>query len=108
MPDRNTFSEQFQADQSIVTFPNLGQDAILVVPCPLRPSDDYSHLGAFSRNASKSQQHELWRAVGHAMAKRLDNSAVWLNTAGGGVAWLHIRLDNTPKYYHYLPYRSAL
>lgn len=106
-PDQQTFRQHFQVDQPTVTFPNLGQDAVLVVPCPLRPSDDYSHLGAFIRNAPKSQQHELWKAVGNAMANRLDNSAVWLSTAGGGVAWLHVRLDNTPKYYHYLPYRSA-
>ena len=33
---------------------------------------------------------------------------IWLNTAGGGVAWLHIRLDHRPKYYRYLPYKKPL
>ncbi|MGI9175867.1 MAG: DUF6940 family protein [Rhodothermales bacterium] len=24
---------------------------------------------------------------------------MWLSTAGGGVSWLHVRLDSRPKYY---------
>lgn len=106
-PDQQTFAQHFKVDWSVVTFPNLGQDAVLVVPCPLKPADDYSHLGAFIRHAPRYQRHALWQAVGNAMSKRLNHSAVWLSTAGDGVAWLHIRLDNTPKYYHYLPYRSG-
>ena len=105
--DHQTFAQHFKATQSVVTFPNLGQDAVLVVPCPHHPSNDYSHLGAFLRQAPKSQQHALWAAVGTAMAKRLGSQPVWLSTAGGGVAWLHVRLDEYPKYYHYTPYRSA-
>ncbi len=30
----------------------------------------------------------------------------WLNTEGGGVAWLHVRIDQRPKYYHYAPYKT--
>ncbi|NEQ51822.1 MAG: hypothetical protein F6K11_17055 [Leptolyngbya sp. SIO3F4] len=106
IPDQQTFSDYFQASQSVATFSNLGQDAILVVPCPRNSTDDYSHFGAFTKHAPKSQQHALWKAVGHAMAQRLGVKPVWLSTAGDGVAWLHIRLDNTPKYYHHFPYRS--
>lgn len=105
-PDRQTFAQHFQSKQGIVTFPNLGKDAVLVVPCPSNPLVDYGHLGAFIRQASKTQQQELWTAVGDAMANRLDDQPVWLSTAGGGVAWLHVRLDDYPKYYHYQPYRS--
>ena len=28
----------------------------------------------------------------------------WVSTAGGGVAWLHVRLDSAPKYYTHRPY----
>ncbi|MGD1853235.1 MAG: hypothetical protein ACFB2W_03200 [Leptolyngbyaceae cyanobacterium] len=103
-PDRRTFAPYFKPDMSVVTFPNLRQDAILVVPCPRTPSDDYSYLGAFIKHAPKSQQHALWQTVGHTMQERLGPTPVWLSTAGGGVAWLHVRLDDRPKYYHYLPY----
>jgi Family of unknown function (DUF6940) len=29
----------------------------------------------------------------------------FFSTAGAGVAWLHVRLDDRPKYYGYPPYR---
>jgi hypothetical protein len=32
---------------------------------------------------------------------------IWLSTAGMGVAWLHIRLDERPKYYSHKPYAVA-
>jgi Family of unknown function (DUF6940) len=31
---------------------------------------------------------------------------VWLSPAGAGVSWLHLRLDDQPKYYGYAPYRQ--
>ncbi|MBT9317028.1 DUF6940 family protein [Leptothoe spongobia] len=105
-PDRQTFAQHFEIENSVVTFSNLGNDAILVVPCPQTASDDYSHLAAFTKHAPQPQQHTFWQAVGHAMAQRLGATPVWLNTAGGGVAWLHVRLDDSPKYYHHSAYRS--
>ena len=105
-PDHQTFATYFNMEESIVEFLNLGKDAILVVPCPTDSACDYSHLGAFVQNASRSQQHALWMSVGNAMAKRINNHPVWLSTAGEGIAWLHVRLDNYPKYYHHTPYRT--
>jgi hypothetical protein len=29
----------------------------------------------------------------------------WLSTSGLGVSWLHMRLDSTPKYYNWQPYK---
>ncbi len=37
----------------------------------------------------------------------ISDRPIWLSTAGGGVAWLHVRLDSTPKYYGYAPYRDS-
>ena len=105
-PDRHTFAPYFEPNYSAVDFLNLGGDAILVVPCPVKHSCDYSHLGAFIRSASRAQQHALWRLVGVTMAQRISKKPVWLSTAGDGVAWLHIRLDDYPKYYHHTPYRQ--
>ena len=98
--DRAAFSGHFD-DGDIVTFQNLGRDAVLVVPCPSGDETVYGHLASFSRGASESQQHELWKAVGSALQK----NPVWLSTAGMGVAWLHVRLDARPKYYGYGPYK---
>src|SRR5579871_3688340 len=106
-PDTSAFAKYFgKANASVVTFPNLGQDAILVVPCPLGSPTAYAHLAAFVRQAPLTQQHALWRMVGDVMQRRLSRKPVWLSTAGAGVAWLHVRLDDRPKYYGYRPYRE--
>jgi hypothetical protein len=41
------------------------------------------------------------------MHQRVSAKPVWLSTAGGGVAWLHVRLDDRPKYYAHAPYRRV-
>jgi hypothetical protein len=106
--DAAAFAEHFQTAESdgVVEFSNLGGDAILVVPCPSEPLTAYSHIAAFVRHAPPAQQHALWQQVGRAMQRRLNNKPVWLSTAGAGVAWLHIRLDDRPKYYGYTPFRA--
>ena len=108
-PDERAFAQQFEtatAGQSVVTFPNLGNDAVLLVPCPAGPAAAYVHLASFVRSAPSAQVHELWRSVGAAMEARLSAAPTWLSTAGMGVAWLHVRIDSRPKYYGYAPYRE--
>ena len=41
-----------------------------------------------------------------AIAARVGAEPVWLSTAGAGVPWLHVRLDDRPKYYGFGPYRQ--
>ena len=108
-PDPTAFAEHFEkADVGgVVAFPNLGGDAILIAPCPVVAQSDYGHLAVYLRNSHVRQQHLLWALVGAAMQRRISSKPVWLNTAGGGVAWLHVRLDDRPKYYGYAPYRNA-
>ncbi|MFK7803335.1 MAG: hypothetical protein AB8G95_16995 [Anaerolineae bacterium] len=107
-PNMTAFQQHFQQVPSdgVVSFSNLGGDAVMVVPEPASADVDFGHLGAFCRNASQSQQHELWRTVGEAMEARINDKPVWLSTAGGGVTWLHVRLDDRPKYYRHQPYRG--
>jgi len=109
-PDASAFAEHFGdgADAGIVEFMNLGKDAILVAPCPRGPDSTYGHLAAFVRCAPQVQQHALWQRVGAAMERRLSTKPVWLSTAGAGVSWLHVRLDDRPKYYGYAPYRDSI
>lgn len=106
-PDAKAFAEHFVEDGGVVEFANLRKDAILIVPCPGEPLSAYAHLGAFARYAPEAQQHALWQRVGEAMQRRLGDKPVWLSIAGAGVAWLHVRLDDRPKYYGYAPYRDA-
>ncbi len=107
-PDPSAFEEHFSASSQAVAFANLGGDALLVAPCPPATAAEFSHLAAFLRHAPQPQQHELWRKVGLVMRSRVSSAPVWLSTAGGGVDWLHVRLDNRPKYYHHAPYRQLV
>lgn len=103
--DRRTFSS-FWSDAEAIGTPNLSGDAYLVIPTPQTDEDIYGHLASFCRNAPESQVDAFWQLVAENVQDRLSENATWLSTAGGGVAWLHVRLDNTPKYYGYAPYRS--
>lgn len=107
-PDPDAFAEHFRTSPSddVVSFPNLNHDAVLVVPRPLGHSSAYGHIAAFVREAPDAQKHLLWRLVGNLMEHRLGSTPVWLSTAGGGVPWLHVRLDQRPKYYGHAPYRQ--
>jgi hypothetical protein len=106
-PDREAFAEHFAgAEGGVVSFANLGGDAMLIVPCPVAEPSAYGHLAAFVRLAPEWQRQALWQSVGEAMARRVVAKPVWLSTAGAGVSWLHVRLDDRPKYYGYGPYRQ--
>jgi hypothetical protein len=108
VPDAAAFAEHFKhTDKAVIEFANLSGDAILVVPRPLGSHGIYGHIGTFVRQAPAAQIHSLWQAVGSAMQRRLGAKPVWLSTAGAGVSWLHVRLDDRPKYYTFAPYRDA-
>jgi hypothetical protein len=106
-PDFAPFAPQLShARTPVVSFPSLGRDAHLVVPAPTNPRLDFAHLAAFLRNAPVSIQHALLAEVSRQVVARHSAEPLWLSTAGGGVAWLHVRLDSTPKYYSHQPYRQ--
>ena len=106
-PDPEPFSEYFRPDCEVVDFESLGKDAWLVAPCPGAQGSNYSHLASFAATATESQQSALWSATGAALERRIAARPIWLSTAGGGVAWLHVRLDTRPKYYRHAAYRHA-
>lgn len=106
-PDPEAFATHFSsAERNIATFPNLGGDAIMIVPCPIAAPSAYAHLAAFVRQAPEDQRHSLWQTVGAAMAQHVGEEPIWLSTAGAGVSWLHVRLDRRPKYYGFAPYKQ--
>lgn len=119
-PDRYAFAEHFnvalrQDDKNAVcSFTNLGGDSTLVSPVP--PSDNghdndasYSHLAIFVRTAPKSQVAEFWRLAAttylHVLKNKQSETKSWFSTNGMGVAWLHLRIDDRPKYYSYAPFK---
>lgn len=109
-PDATAYKDHFTADdsqQGIVTFPNLSGDSTLIVPSPRTNEDAYGHLAAFVRRAPESQVDTLWRIIAATVENQIKEDPIWLSTAGGGVAWLHIRLDSRPKYYGYTPYKET-
>ncbi len=108
-PDRGTYDQYFDADdgdEGVVAFDNLGGDSLLVVPSPIDDVVDYSNLATFYRDAPPTQHHALWRVVGKQAEQWLSKGPVWISVAGGGISWLHVRLDPRPKYYRYTPYRT--
>jgi hypothetical protein len=109
-PDTSAFADHFNArckNEKILTFPNLGKDALLVVPCPGEPQSAYSHLAAFIRGAPEARKQALWQRVGRVTEQYIHGRPTWLSTSGLGVYWLHVRLDSWPKYYSFRPYREA-
>ena len=100
------FADRFRGagDGEILVFDNLGRDAVLVCPAPSATPVDAAHLLAYVRSAPVDRRRMLWRCAGAALAQRLGPSPVWLSTSGLGVAWLHLRLDDRPKYYTWRPY----
>ncbi|WP_444921769.1 DUF6940 family protein [Microbulbifer sp. CnH-101-G] len=94
-------------DKTVVSFQSLGKDAHLVVPSCQNQAANYCHLASFTSTAPISQQQDLWSLVGNVGLELASNIPVWLSTAGGGVAWLHVRFDTEPKYYHYAKFKQS-
>ena len=108
--DAHSFNQFFTGNdenEGVVCFKNLSGDATLIVPSPRSDHSHYGHLAAFIRNAPAPQVDALWQVIGQTVKAKISNTPFWLSTAGGGIAWLHVRLDDRPKYYGYGPYRKT-
>ncbi len=110
-PDLTPFSRYLNAarTESVTTFANLGGDALLIVPCQHGDVSLYTHLGTFVRSASAAQIHRLWQVLGQTLQQHWmtrHGQPLWVSTSGLGVYWLHLRLDDRPKYYTHPPYRT--
>lgn len=101
-PFQSIFSDH--PNEDVIVFPNLGGDAMLIAPSPLAANDAYPHLAAFLRRAPADQIRSLWKHTAKTVHQHVASSPKWLSTAGLGIAWLHVRLDTRPKYYHHDSY----
>lgn len=108
--DRRSFAEHFnQAEGKLVTsFWNLGGDSLLVTP--VSDSASFNHISSFHRLARLEEKSIFWQHVVECMKMKLASSPrklVWLSTNGLGVGWLHVRIDERPKYYGFAPFREV-
>ena len=93
--DDDAFKGKINCSKNVISFPSLSKHILLVVPCSKSHYADYTSLATFSRSASIKQQIAFWKKIG-AIIKEGD----WVSTSGLGVSWLHVRISNSPKYYH--------
>ena len=63
-------------------------------------------IGRLAGIIKQEKERKRIDADGTTMKELVDQHSVWLNTAGNGVIWLHIRLDSRPKYYKTDTYRK--
>lgn len=105
--DSSAFADAFDRSHGalVTTFQNLGGDAQLVVPLPLGEDAAYPHLAAFVRSAPEEQRDAFWQQLGRCVQRGRHDAPLWVSTAGDGVPWLHVRLDQRPKYYRTQAYR---
>lgn len=101
--DPAAFSDYFKRDAPVVSFPNLGKDAQLIVPCP-STGKSFAHIAAFVRTADEKQIDAFWKTAATEYAAAIGTTPRWLSTAGLGVYWFHLRVDSRPKYYRHTPY----
>lgn len=105
--NENAFSEYIHSMDQVVDFMNLGKNARLVVPTKKTNQEIYNHLGKFIRFAEDEQIIEVFKRTGVTILEEVEKTKlIWLNTAGLGVIWLHIRMDTRPKYYKTKKYKN--
>jgi hypothetical protein len=114
-PDPHAFSEYLSNCRfDGCTFPNLGGDSQLIAPKAIEKSNrlvQYSHLAAFCRQGPANQVENLWKLAAQEYQGQVESfptRTVWFSTSGTGVAWLHFRLDQRPKYYQYQTFKSEM
>jgi hypothetical protein len=115
-PSPEAFAAQFRkCSQQACSFPSLGGDATLVAPKPPPEAEAtsklavFSHLAVFCREASSDVVSSTWKLAIQVYQQELEKQSsrrLWFSTSGMGVAWLHFRVDQRPKYYTYATYRD--
>ncbi|MCH2085483.1 MAG: hypothetical protein MK226_24080 [Saprospiraceae bacterium] len=105
--NESAFKDFIHKNELVTDFLNMGKNAILVVPTKKIDKEIYNHMGKFIRLAEQEQIIEVFKRVGKSILEEIENQKlIWLNTAGLGVVWLHIRMDTRPKYYKTTRYKE--
>ncbi len=92
----------------VVSFVNVAQDAILIVPSARDPEHVYSHPGAFFRESNEWQRCGVWGTLADGIVKwgtMNANILMHVGTPPNGPPWFHLRVDQRP-WLTYPPYRD--
>jgi hypothetical protein len=108
----NSKARYMDPDSYFAAFPNLNSSAILLSPAParaIRPA--CRHIAAYWSSVPEDVRVLLLQSVAKtALLTRPANrpatasDKLYVSTHGLGEAWLHVRFELRPKYYHYAPY----
>merc|ERR1719221_546178 len=89
------------------------KETSLIVPsrAPGMQLSVYRSLGSFFRAAPEQQLHNMLQKLASHIPERMairgdPTLPLWVSTAGYDIAWLHIRVDNVPKYYRFKEYKD--
>lgn len=86
-------------NKNVTSFYNLSKTSLLIIPMP-REGKNYISLKDFIDNASENQQKEFWKYVAKKIISfKKKNNVIYVSTHGLAVPYLHVRLDNSSKYY---------
>ena len=115
------YNENLNEPKEIISFLSLGKDSIMIVP-KKDEGKNYVNIQHFLKNADMKKQVELWKKTAEVIENTINNKTeyevvdnlgnktnngklivkkplkIYLNTHGGGVSYLHIRLDTEAKY----------
>ncbi len=99
--DFKPFKSYF-TNSPVVSFKNRSRDVQLVVPVPQLGIRGGGHLLSYLH--SIHDHHVWWNFVANEIRRVLRESPpghrFWVSTHGLGVHWLHVRIEDNPKYYH--------
>ncbi len=105
--NENAFRSFIHNDQGVADFMNLGKDARLVIPTKKTDKEIYNHMSKFLEFGDNEQIIAVFRRIGSVVLEEIQKQKlIWLNTAGLGIIWLHVRMDTRPKYYKTSRYRN--
>lgn len=105
--NERAFKNYIYSSKQVADFMNLGKNARLVIPTKKSDAEIYNHFGKFIRLAEDGQILALFKRVGKVVQEEIKKQDyIWLNTAGLGVIWLHVRMDTRPKYYKTTEYKN--
>jgi hypothetical protein len=101
--NKKDFQKKFDLSRNekkvVISFPNLNGDTVLVVPMPIR-GRNYATLRDFIDNAPEQQQIVFWKYVAKEARLAMEKwGKAWISVHGLGVAYTHVRISQSPKYY---------
>lgn len=106
--DVESFKEHFIDEEKTLSFKNRRGNSELIVPNNINPECNYAHLAVFLRTATNDEIDDFWKTIGLSYSKSINDKPVWLSTSGLGVHWLHMRIDQKPKYYRYSSFKKMV